>query len=130
MKAECRFQYWQRQVISVLPAYFIHTSPRVLQQFLNPSNMTSVIIFITRVAPMLRVLLGFQFIHTQNKMSLFNEAKWPVSRGKTSQAQHILQHLMSATQVFISSLNCYLCKTPLPDTIGESSPLQVSDKRS
>lgn len=76
-------------MLSLLSVYFIHTSPRVLQPFLNPPNMTSAIIFITYVAAMLRVVLGFQFIYTQSKMSLFSEVKWPVSWEDITGPAHI-----------------------------------------
>lgn len=87
-------------MISVLSGYFIHTSPRVLQQFLNPSNMINAIIFIIYVAPMLRDLLGFQFIHTQSKMSLFNKVKCPVSWEDISGPAHIAVFHVSHTSIY------------------------------
>lgn len=64
-------------------------SPRILQQFINPPNMTNAIIFITYMAPVLRVLVSFQFIHIQSKISLFNEVKLPVSWEDITGPAHI-----------------------------------------
>lgn len=62
--------------------------------------MTSAIIFITYVAPMLRVLLGFQFIHTQSKMSLFKEVEWPVSWEDTAGPAYIAVSHVSHTSIY------------------------------
>lgn len=123
-----------RWFLYILSVYFIHTSPRVLQQFLDPSNMTNAITFITNVAPVLMVLLAFQFIHT------FNEVKWPVSwEDITGPAHSVSCHIVSHRHWHVSHVShtsiyqqfeLLLVQDILSDTISESSPLQVSDKRS
>lgn len=106
--------------------YFTHTSPSVLQQFLNPLNMTNAINFI-------------YYLHSSNAFSLYthtHRAKCQYSmrcnglfHGKTSEAQRILQWLMSATQKLMSSLKRYLCKMSPSGVTGKGSPLQVADNR-
>lgn len=117
------------QCISFTHLQVFYSNSSIL--WISPMPLFLLIIYI---AAMLRVVLGFQFIYTHTHT---HTAKWHYSmrqngllHGKTSQAQHILQCLMSATQKFMSGLKCYLCKMSVSVMTGKDSPLQGPDKRS